>query len=1181
MTKKKSNKIRKPKEVSLEQIRIQDGKYNYLDVCRYLKTTSITAIGDYLGLECRSKTENGKQASVDKIAKTYYITKEQFDDIASQLEKYKNYYSIKEIMEKYNLTDKTIKKYFFDCIEIDPIKQIRVISIENVKKYIEPFSKIKEQQNATKKKFANNSIFPTWDDMIPFLNNEGMVCLNDVVLRLNTGRVKAISDYFNIKYEKNRYSAEFAKKYLTKEEFEIFKNDYCSSLEKISLYDACKLLNINEYSIESRFEDKIRIDNFSKTKMILQDDFQNIIKPYFEKKLEFGIFMKIEEFNISNKPLYITEDDVVPIKKIQKEYFKNTNVQTITSYLSCSQFYFFIDIEKSKNVTYVLKNDIDNIVKYLNDFLYGYSFKSLLKTLGIIHTQPLSNETREKILNQTFNWIKPGDQYVISKYEIDEYVDNLKKNKDVSFILVGKPIKEMMKFVIYKSPLCNKLLKNYGVENYTQINKKVPLDISGGIIINDRDFLNLENAIIEDIEYVNILSDYVTSKLENVSTSMFRRFYKSFRMIKANCYVSKEELDSVIEMKNNCISLYDLWEFCANKIDLTLEDKSTSQSYYSIEKLFENGVVDFFQKAGYRKEKVYFFQTNDKEKELEDIAEIIIDNRIKGLRTIYEPYRKYKLDRLKVKYYESKEKLYSYIIDFYTTEITNEYLETHVDSAIINCFAQVMELFDDNILTLNTNDVIKLVTQFNTFSSRFICKDFLYFLHNKYETSFDKFTLRMPNELSIDDKEKIYSKEEWENLIVYLANIDEHIEKAFDDINYSRGWFFYLMGIAMPWRHSDILNLPKMQIDTSQYNIEWFKNNDFSISDAQYVISDYKNYAERCLIEKTQEQKHFIVPNAIIIPFSISLIILNNWTKNKDSKENNLFSKKTFDFSVKELFQNPLVQNFTMLKANRSFITYGNEYAAHSVKFSYGGYALLGQARGHKMNEMGYSETTAIYVNSIDTDGDINEICLGMFNRGVFGWLYYSLLEMTTNVDKLKFCDINHIIDSIKKELSVIGLENISGWINNEALSRQAILKSISEMPTDDIKELLNKLNKSCSKTDNILCSMINISSNCSANVCVNPLIKDCTFCKYSIPTTYSLMSIGNELIDLLNKANKLPDEDMLHKHIYANHILKLLSIVGQAKLVFDDIDKNYISSLIKLDELKLLIKQNKLLNGE
>ena len=96
--------------IKYEDIEIKDGKYNFLDVCRYLKTKSLINIGDYLGIDCRSINENGKAGWIGKKAKDIYITKEQFEDVQEKLNDIKNYITFSEIKEKYGITSKTIDR---------------------------------------------------------------------------------------------------------------------------------------------------------------------------------------------------------------------------------------------------------------------------------------------------------------------------------------------------------------------------------------------------------------------------------------------------------------------------------------------------------------------------------------------------------------------------------------------------------------------------------------------------------------------------------------------------------------------------------------------------------------------------------------------------------------------------------------------------------------------------------------------------------------------------------------------------------------------------------------------------------------------------------------------------------------------------------------------------------------
>ena len=50
---------------------------------------------------------------------------------------------------------------------------------------------------------------------------------------------------------------------------------------------------------------------------------------------------------------------------------------------------------------------------------------------------------------------------------------------------------------------------------------------------------------------------------------------------------------------------------------------------------------------------------------------------------------------------------------------------------------------------------------------------------------------------------------------------------------------------------------------------------------------------------------------------------------------------------------------------------------------------------------------------------------------------------------------------------------------------------------------------------------------------------------------------------------------------MYANHLLKMLSIIGQAKIAFKDFGNDYLESYLKLNQIKSLLVQSNLLKGE
>ena len=119
------------------------------------------------------------------------------------------------------------------------------------------------------------------------------------------------------------------------------------------------------------------------------------------------------------------------------------------------------------------------------------------------------------------------------------------------------------------------------------------------------------------------------------------------------------------------------------------------------------------------------------------------------------------------------------------------------------------------------------------------------------------------------------------------------------------------------WKGVEFMNLSRndsrMLAMTVLYQIDLFKRKKIDI-DVEEVIKnnledlEYDLDFSRSLINGVinQNDELEVVANSY----------LNNWTINKETKSNNLFATTSFDFSIKELFDNQSVKEFSMLKAN-------------------------------------------------------------------------------------------------------------------------------------------------------------------------------------------------------------------------------------------------------------------------
>ena len=197
----------------------------------------------------------------------------------------------------------------------------------------------------------------------------------------------------------------------------------------------------------------------------------------------------------------------------------------------------------------------------------------------------------------------------------------------------------------------------------------------------------------------------------------------------------------------------------------------------------------------------------------------------------------------------------------------------------------MLSLMDKEITEYSDEELAGLIRD-NSFTTaaRQYAVWFLTYIHDK-EPEQLKFNLEMSmlRRETVRGEEDFYTPEEWASFADVFFDIDRHIEKAFADCFYARSWLYALLHMSLAWRKSDVLHIPALEnlIDISEYTLDWFENNTFSIADAQQVINHVKLAAEQYHTQKTGAKKHFNIPQAALLPTAIAFIICEQWRRKK------------------------------------------------------------------------------------------------------------------------------------------------------------------------------------------------------------------------------------------------------------------------------------------------------------
>lgn len=477
----------------------------------------------------------------------------------------------------------------------------------------------------------------------------------------------------------------------------------------------------------------------------------------------------------------------------------------------------------------------------------------------------------------------------------------------------------------------------------------------------------------------------------------------------------------------------------------------------------------------------------------------------------------------------------------------------------------MLSLMDKEITEYSDEELAELIRD-NSFTTaaRQYAVWFLTYIYNQKPEQF-KFSLEMSmlRRETVRGEEDFYTPEEWASFAAVFFDIDRHIEKAFADCFYARSWLYALLHMSLAWRKSDVLHIPALEnlIDISEYTLDWFENNVFSIADAQQVINQVKLAAEQYHTQKTGAKKHFNIPQAALLSTAIAFIICEQWRRKKEQAM--LFEKFYADTKrMTEMFG--LETGFLSMKANRTLLSMFNETASDMDGLSGKAGTLTSYMRSHKTSKMGNANVTKVYLRSTYNEDESVAMGKQSIDRGFFGWLYDRLLDLADN-KRRTFKENTELIVQMKEALPARNVESISGALYGAIKEREMLLNEIYSWQEDEIKEKTEMLfsGKLMSRTEDVSCLM--------NGRCPYPTEDKCMLCKYSIPTTFSLATAGDELKRLLTEFGRTNAEDVIDRINLTYQIGKLIMILKEA---IDRFGYEYIETYIDYQEINELIKK-------
>lgn len=564
-----------------------------------------------------------------------------------------------------------------------------------------------------------------------------------------------------------------------------------------------------------------------------------------------------------------------------------------------------------------------------------------------------------------------------------------------------------------------------------------------------------------------------------------------------------------------------------------------------------------------------FAYEGNREEIIKQISDVFIEHYFP--QSIDDPYEKvdYHLNKYDAEIHNKYPILFETYKDFIYEKITNsKSSEKNLMAMVgtcVNLFRYLLSCMDElalknkeenfDVNSLTEIDIRKIITS-KDIPITYVQYLGYYLTYLKENKQLDiDITIKVKQGIKMKKDNDFYSLEEWSSFVNLAVDIDKHIQKSMNNIIYAKCWLYLLLHLCLAWRKSDILSMPALDnlLDVEKYDLNWFEENVFDMKDANYIISNTKLAVEQYRTQKTNAYKHFNIPDSFKLPVSIAIIIVEQWRRRM--KTESLFGKDSF--SEAQILTNYLgepMNKFSSIKANRTLLSFVDNLAEEVEASEY--VKISTYMRSHKTNYYNMSDTTSIYLHSMYSDTELNEVTIQLYDRGMFGWLYDSLLKAAEdeNVPKEEQTDL---IVQMKQGIPANRLEQLSELLYHQSLTKERVINEVMKLSHDEIKNVIKKLadGNLISKQDGVLCIR--------ENNCKYPVRTDCMNCEYSIPTVYTLLSVCTELNNIFQKKIPSCQYDRIRT---MDKMLKLYSVVKEAENTFGE---EYVNSYIDSLELK------------
>jgi len=402
----------------------------------------------------------------------------------------------------------------------------------------------------------------------------------------------------------------------------------------------------------------------------------------------------------------------------------------------------------------------------------------------------------------------------------------------------------------------------------------------------------------------------------------------------------------------------------------------------------------------------------------------------------------------------------------------------------------------------------------------------------------------------------IYSLEEYHQLYKHTNRTAFHKEQAIQDViellrtwdyikykRYDSCWLYILVQLTNNWRHGTIITqIPRIDLSTTSIeSLEWLKENDPSIEDANNIIYQIGRYVTKINKTDVSAEGIFTIGEPLKIAFataisicefrrsasletSSTLIELSGHLVEKYNPHKEFF----IDFITGFKFENR--------KMNRTLSTLIWSVLRHMGK----GLKESQASRSHLQDQ-----TTINHYIKL-SDGQVKNLVDELFERNQFGFVTQTLTNILFGPETNKSIETERMLEVNKHFGDVFKIEATAGLINRIATERNHVLKYLEEFDLEGLRDLFYQ-----SLTGSL-------SSKQRYHQCIYSECKyeneygerpSCDTCAASMINVYALENIMENYIFMMEKISMEFDSATIgEKQKLANQFFLLHNVVDQAR---------------------------------